>query len=88
MWASPGPYLRRSMLVTLARRISDLYLPETFYSHTTFAEADGCASRPEDEEEDLVLSLTVRLHNEREAAQIIAQVDDNESESETESGDD
>lgn len=84
MWASPGPYLRRSMLVALARKISDLYLPETFYTHTTFAEADGCAARPVEEEKDLVLSLSVRLHNEREEVQAIAQT---EEEDEDDSGD-
>ena len=61
------------MLVTLARKISDLYLPENFYGHTTLAEADGCASRPKKEEEDLMLSLSVRLHNEKEASEAIPQ---------------
>lgn len=83
MWASLGPYLRRSMLVTLARKISDLYLPETFYTHTTFGEADGCASRGEEEETDLVLSLSVRLQNEREEVQAVAQ---SEGEDEDDSG--
>ena len=69
MWASPGPYLRQSMLVTLARKFSDLYLPETFYEHTIFLEADGCAARPKEEEEDLAMSLVIQLKDERDAVE-------------------
>ncbi|MCJ1364575.1 hypothetical protein MMC16_003688 [Acarospora aff. strigata] len=57
------------------------------YTHSTFAEADGCASRPEEEEEGLVLSLAVRLHNKREAAETEAEEedeDDSEDDSEVE----
>ena len=59
MWASPGPYLRQSLLVSLARKVSDLYLPETSHKNTTFLEADGCAQRTEEEEENLAMSLAV-----------------------------
>ena len=69
MWSSPGPYLRQSLLVTLARKISDFYLPETFYQTTNFIGADGCASRSKDEEEDLAISLAVRVKKEDEMAQ-------------------
>ena len=85
MWASPGPYLRRSMLVTLARKVSDLYLPESFYSDTTFLVADGCASRVEEEEDDMVSSLTIRLQNEREASQASLQTEEEGDDSENDS---
>lgn len=61
MWVFPGPYLRQSMLVSLARKVSNLYLPEAFYQTTTFTEANGCATRTKDEEEDLAMSLAVRV---------------------------
>jgi hypothetical protein len=79
MWATPGPYLRRSMLTTLARKVSDHFLPEAFYEETTFTEAEGCAARSAEEEDDLALSLTVRMredtkkHHESDS-------DDNEAE--------
>ena len=69
MWASPGSYLRQSLLVLLARKVSDLYLPQIFYQTTTFIEADGCASGTKDEEEDLAMSLAVRVREEGEMAQ-------------------
>jgi hypothetical protein len=31
MWATPGRYLRQSMLQVLARQVSDHYLPEVFW---------------------------------------------------------
>ena len=68
MWATPGPYLRQSMLISLARRVSDHFLPEVFYDQTTFeeAEADESATRPQ-EEPGMVLSLANRLKEEKEA---------------------
>ena len=61
MWPSPGPYLRQSMLIPLARKISDIYLPEAFYGNTTFETAEGSTSQPPDEEKTQVLSLTARI---------------------------
>lgn len=50
MWATPGSYLRKSMLATLAKKASDHFLPEVFYK-TAFDTSPHCASRPPDEEE-------------------------------------
>ena len=66
IWASPGPYLRHSMLLTLARKISDHFLPEALYG-TTFHTAVGSAARPPEEEKDLVLSLASRIKDTRRA---------------------
>jgi hypothetical protein len=63
MWATPGKYLRNSMLTTLARRISGRYLPEVFWEGK-FDQADGCATRSEEDEKTLVMSLDVRLRSE------------------------
>jgi hypothetical protein len=37
-WASPGSYLHKSTLISLARNISGLELPPSVYSDTTFEE--------------------------------------------------
>ena len=68
MWATPGPYLRQSMLISLARKISDHFLPEAFYLQTTFevAEADESVTQSQ-EEVGMVLSLLNRLKEENEA---------------------
>jgi hypothetical protein len=39
-WPSPGPWLRRSTLTSLARSISGIELPPSIYQDTTF-DADG-----------------------------------------------
>jgi hypothetical protein len=39
-WASPGSYLRKSTLVSLARNISGLELPPSLYQDTTFGSID------------------------------------------------
>jgi hypothetical protein len=51
------------MLLALAWKASDYLLSEAFYGHTTFKSADGCASRPKEEEDALAMSLAVRLSN-------------------------
>lgn len=68
IWATPGPYLRQSMLISLARKVSDHFLPEVFYDETTFeeVEADESVTRPQ-EEPGMVLSLANRLKEEDEA---------------------
>jgi hypothetical protein len=48
------------MLVALARRVSDKFLPEAFYD-STFANADGYAQRSPDEEEELAMSLDHKI---------------------------
>ncbi|MCJ1405118.1 hypothetical protein MMC11_008344 [Xylographa trunciseda] len=69
MWAAPGPYIRRSMLVSLARKVLDHDLPEDLYKENTFeqVEADESTARPQ-EEPGMVLSLACRLKDEEEAA--------------------
>ena len=69
MWATPGPYLRQSMLRSLARAVSDHFLPEAFYPQT-FKEVkeDESAARPH-EEEGMVFSLAHRLKEEQKAVE-------------------
>lgn len=66
MWASPGPYLRKSMLRVLARQISQHFLPEALLADTTFEHAEGCTTRPAHDEKTLGLSLAVRVKAEME----------------------
>lgn len=65
MWATPGPYLRNSMLRVLARQISHNYYPEAALAaladNTTFEKAEGCTTRSAEDEEILGLSLSVRV---------------------------
>lgn len=63
IWVTPGPYLRQSMLLTLAQHASDTFLPDVFYGLTTFTEADGCPSRSTDAEEDLVMGLGLKIQD-------------------------
>jgi hypothetical protein len=62
LWATPGPYLRKSMLFTLARRISDNFLPEVFYD-STFTIADGCPQRSPEDEEDLAMGFDHKMQD-------------------------
>ncbi|KAL1878852.1 hypothetical protein Plec18167_004147 [Paecilomyces lecythidis] len=52
LWAIPGPYLRRSMLVALARRASDHYVPDVFLDGT-FEESKDSPTKSFAEEETL-----------------------------------
>jgi hypothetical protein len=61
-WAAPGPYLRKSMLVALVRRISDQGLPEVFYE-SAFTVADGCPQRSSEDEEDLAMGFDHKLQD-------------------------
>lgn len=63
MWATPGPYLRKTMLVALARKVSDTFLPEAFYGTSTFTVADGCPDRGAEAEEDLAMGLSIRVRD-------------------------
>jgi len=54
-WASPGEYLRKSTLISLARNISGLELPPNILDKTTF---EGTAS--EETDDTLVLSAHLR----------------------------
>ena len=68
MWATPGPYLRKSMLLALARQVSHQYLPEVFIEQRTFDEVPGSSPRSADEEKTLGMSLglLVKEHQDRE----------------------
>ena len=65
LWATPGPYLRKTLLLSLARKVSDVYLPETFYKEKTFPDLSYAKNRPEDEA-DFTKSLADKmvLHSE------------------------
>jgi len=65
MWATPGPYLRQSMLVTLARQVSDHYLPEAFLEGATFTEAAGSPRMSPEDEEVAALSLAMKIDDEK-----------------------
>ncbi len=62
MWATPGPYLRKSMLRVLAQTIGDMYeMPKELYEHKTF---DGKDDEPEAEEKKKaaeMFTITERL---------------------------
>jgi len=75
MWATPGPYLRKSMLTMLARKISDHFLPEVFWKNT-FEVSDGAPSRSKGEEETLALSLAVRIKRDMEAKEAEDNIND------------
>ena len=40
IWATPGAYIRRSMLLSLAKGSEDLFLPEAFYLQNTFEDGE------------------------------------------------
>ncbi|KAL8686324.1 MAG: hypothetical protein Q9218_007185 [Villophora microphyllina] len=61
LWTTPGPYLRKSMLLALARKVSDHFLPAPLVEDGTFEETEGAAKRPAEEEEVMADSLKVRL---------------------------
>ncbi len=52
------------MLVALARAITDRDLPEFLCESTTFTEVEGSPSRSRREEDDLAMSLKVKIDNE------------------------
>lgn len=68
MWASPGPYLRRSTLKILARQVSHHFLPEELVADTTFTEVSGCPTRSPDEEETIGLALSLQVKDQIKAA--------------------
>lgn len=57
MWATPGPYLRRTTLEILAKKASDIVLPEVFWkmvTDTTFQESESSPQYPSEASWDLV----------------------------------
>ena len=49
------------MLQVLARQVSDNYLPEVFWKVSNDGPADVTPERTADEEEDLALSLMIKI---------------------------
>lgn len=48
IWATPGAYLRRSMLISLAKGSEDLFLPEAFYLQNTFEDGETSSGKVAD----------------------------------------
>lgn len=78
------PYLRQSLFVSLAHKISDVYLPEAFSEGNKFTDSEGCAARSMEEEDDLALALMLRVKQEKDLAEerIQRDMDDEEEEEE------
>ena len=70
MWCTPGLYLRRSMLTSLARQVSDHFLPEALYMDNTFDHADGGPNKTPDQEKVLAMSLGLKLEDEKAETKI------------------
>lgn len=88
IWATPGPYLRKSMLISLAREVSDRFLPEAFYDTSTFADADGCPGRSAEAEDDLAMGLDVMVRDAFEEARDTRRADgDSDSDTDDDEGD-
>lgn len=67
IWATPGPYLRKSMLQVLARSICDHELPKALIENNTFKESSDSPGpgREEAEETEVCgISLAVRMKDE------------------------
>jgi hypothetical protein len=69
LWASPGKYLRKSLLRVLAKEVSDTVLPESLTEQTTFEEVVRNSPRSPEEEETLGQSLAIRLQDEAQESQ-------------------
>ncbi|KAF7513043.1 hypothetical protein GJ744_011309 [Endocarpon pusillum] len=66
IWATPGEYMRRSMLANLAKGCGILYLPEAFYKDNTFDDSKSSEIADVDQE-DASLTFTgevVRMYKE------------------------
>lgn len=61
IWASPGDYLRKSMLLFFAKKLGDVFLSSATVAQTTFSEVDGSPNRSKDDEETLTTSLVHRV---------------------------
>lgn len=60
LWATPGKYLRESMLIALARKASDHFAPEAFWE-TTFDNSRDAHSPTEAEEDMLAHQLHAQM---------------------------
>lgn len=66
MWATPGKYLRESMLWTLAQQAGDNYAPEYFYrDNATFTNEEPMtrAAVPDEEEKDMAVELALKIQD-------------------------
>jgi hypothetical protein len=63
IWARPGKYLRKKMLMSLARRISDRYLPQNFYQDQTFDDEEDYPTLPKNQEAVHEMSLQEKMEN-------------------------
>jgi len=63
IWATPGAYLRKKMLLSLARRVSDHFLPEAFYEKITFDDSADSPTLPKDQEQALEISLQEKMED-------------------------
>lgn len=63
IWATPGPYLRKKMLISLARRVSDRFLPDAFYAGTTFENTMDYPTLPKEQEVVHEMSLQEKIEN-------------------------
>lgn len=61
LWATPGEYLRKSTLLSLARNISGFELPPSLYSSTTFERTNESPLTPVDEDDDIALDLALKV---------------------------
>lgn len=61
MWATPGPYLRNSLLHSLARRISDHYLPEALFQQTTFSDLPYARNKNQADEQQYITTLAHKI---------------------------
>jgi hypothetical protein len=60
LWPSPGEYLRKSTLISLARNISGLELPPAILDNNTFEEPNSLLSETEAENSAILLSAQLR----------------------------
>ncbi|XMA15379.1 hypothetical protein WAI453_008170 [Rhynchosporium graminicola] len=69
LWATPGPYLRKTLLLALARRVSDAYEPEAFYLENSFGDLPYAKVSADDEAvyaRTLAETLVLSAENEEE----------------------
>lgn len=60
MWATPGVYLPKSMLTTLARKVSHHFAPEALVGATTFNDQPDSPTRSDEDTMAEVLALSIQ----------------------------
>ncbi len=86
MWATPGPYLRESMLRILARQVGHHFFPDALVTNTTFKDAPESPARPPKEEDVMGLALDVDIieANKRGTARAKAMADEEQDHTDAE----